>query len=222
MNQLFCNWKGMLVRQKTRKYFRLRLKVNLLSKKNQARDKMAERISKSAMKRKFKQEEEGAEELALLSDKDLRTFPGSEDVKETIIACRGLKGGARKRQVKYLAKVMRLEAVDEILSYLAEKKGSRLKINIIHKEAERLRDVIINEAIDDKQKCLQNGIVWEPDWSGEEIDAAVQRYSFDEGDLRKSVYQYARTRIHGHYREVFRILKAAVEKEEMERRLACP
>lgn len=183
---------------------------------------MAERISKSAMKRKFKQEEEGAEELALLSDKDLRTFPGSEDVKEAIIACRGLKGGARKRQVKYLAKVMRLEEVDDILSYLAEKKGSRLKSNIIQKEAERLRDVIINEAIDDQQNCLQNGIVWEPDWSGEEIDTVVRRYSLDEGDLRKSVYQYARTRIHGHYREVFRILKAAVEKEEMERRLACP
>ena len=85
-----------------------------------------------------------------------------------------------------------------------------------------LRDVIINEAIDDQQNCLQNGIVWEPDWSGEEIDTVVRRYSLDEGDLRKSVYQYARTRIHGHYREVFRILKAAVEKVEIERRLACP
>lgn len=182
---------------------------------------MTERISKSARKRKFKQEEKGAEEMALLSDKDLKTFPGSEDVKDVIISCRGLKGGARKRQIKYLAKMMRLEAVDEIFDYLSEKKGSQLKSNIIHKEAERLRDVIINEAIDDQQDCLQNGIVWEPDWSGEEIDAAVQLYPFDEGDLRKSVYQYVRTRIHGHYREIFRILKAAIEKEEFQRRLEC-
>ncbi len=182
---------------------------------------MTERISKSARKRRFKQEEEGAEEIALLSDKDLKTFPGSKDVKDVIITCRGLKGGARKRQVKYLAKIMRLEAVDEILDYLADKKGSQLKKNIIHKEAERLRDVIINEAIDDQQNCLQNGIVWEPDWPGEEIETAVQRYQFDEGDLRKSVYQYARTRIHGHYREIFRILKAAVEKKEFQRRLEC-
>jgi ribosome-associated protein len=182
---------------------------------------MTEQISKSARKRRFKQEEEGAEEIALLSDKDLKNFPGSKDVKNAIIACRRLKGGARKRQIKYLAKVMRSEAVDEILYFLAEKKGSQLKNNIVHKEAERLRDVIINEAIADRQDCLQHGLVWEPDWSGEKIDAAVHRYSFDEGDLRKSVYQYVRTRIHGHYREVFRILKAAVEKDEFQRRLEC-
>ena len=182
---------------------------------------MIEKISKSAKKRRFKQEEEGAEEIALLSDKDLKTFPGSEDVKNAIIACRGLKGSSRKRQIKYLAKVMRLESVDEILYYLAERKGSQLKRNIIHKEAERIRDVIINEAIDDQQECRQDGIIWEPDWSGVEIEAAIQRYPLDEGDLRKTVYQYVRTRIHGHYKEVFRILKAAVEKEEMQRRLEC-
>lgn len=182
---------------------------------------MTEKISKSARKRRFKQEEEGAEEIALLSDKDLKKFPGSKDVKNAIIDCRRLKGGARKRQIKYLAKIMRSEEVDEILYFLAEKKGSQLKNNIVHKEAERLRDVIINEAIDDRQDCMQQGLVWEPDWSGEEIDAAVVRYSFDEGDLRKSVYQYVRTRIHGHYREVFRILKAAVEKDEFQRRLEC-
>jgi len=182
---------------------------------------MTERISRSARKRKFKQEEEGAEEIALLSNKDLKLFPGSEDVKDAILACRGLKGGARKRQIKYLAKIMRLGSVDEILSYLADKKGSQLKSTIMQKEAERLRDVIINEAIDDQQNCRQNGIIWEPDWPGVEIDAVVQRYTLDEGDLRKSVYQYARTRIHGHYREVFRILKAAVEKDEFQRRLEC-
>jgi len=57
---------------------------------------MAERISKSAMKRKFKQEEEGAEELALLSDKDLRTFPGSEDVKDAILHAGGLRAVQEK------------------------------------------------------------------------------------------------------------------------------
>jgi len=180
---------------------------------------MIERISRSAKKRRFKQEEEAAEEIALLSAKDLKTFPGNQTVKDEIIACRGLKGGARKRQIKYLAKVMRQGSVDELLDYLAEKKGSRLRSNKIHKEVERLRDVIINEAIDDQQYCLQTGVEWEPDWHGEEIDAVILKYTLDEGDLRKSVYQYARTRIHGHYREVFRILKAAVEKEDFMRKL---
>ena len=181
---------------------------------------MTERISRSAKKRRFKQEEEAAEEIALLSDKDLKIFPGSQDVKDEIIPCRTLKGGARKRQVKYLAKVMRQGGMDDILDYLAEKKGSRLKSNKMHNEAERLRDVIINEAIDDKQYCLQDGIEWEPDWQGDEIDTVVKNYPLDEGDLRKSVYQYARTRLHDHYREVFRILKAAVDKAEFQKRIS--
>ncbi len=181
---------------------------------------MKERISKSAQKRRFKQEEAAAEEIALLSEKDLKSFPGSEDVKGEIRNCRGIKGGARKRQIKYLAKVMRQGSVDDILDYLAEKKGSRLKIDKVHQEAERLRDVIINEALDDQQESLQAGIQWEPNWEGEEIDIVLQRYDINENELRKSVYQYVRTRIHGHSREVFRILKAAVEKRELQKKIS--
>ncbi len=43
-------------------------------------------------------------------------------------------------------------------------------------------------------------------------------YPVDEGDLRRTVFQYVKTRIHNHNREVFRIIKAAVEKEEMLRK----
>ena len=175
---------------------------------------MKERISKSAQKRRFKQEESAAEEIALLSDKDLKTFPGSEDVKIEIKNCRGIKGGARKRQIKYLAKVMRQGSVDDILDYLAEKKGSRLKVDKIHQEAERLRDVIINEALDAQDECLQAGLPWEPNWEGEEIDMVLERYELNEGEIRKAVYQYVRTRIHSYSREIFRILKAGVEKKE--------
>jgi len=180
---------------------------------------MTERISKSARKRLFKQEEEAAEQLALLSDKDLKNLPGSPNVIDQIKTCRGLKGGARKRQIKYLAKVMRQGSVSEIFDYLADKKGSRLKSSRLHNEAERLRDVIINEALEAQQHCLQTGTDWEPDWHGEEIDSVVRRYPLDEADLRKSVFQYTRIRIHNHYREIFRIVKAAVEKEEFQKKI---
>jgi len=176
---------------------------------------MTERISKSAKKRRFKQEEAAAEELSRLSDRDLRVFPGSEAVRMEILACRGLKGGARKRQVKYLAKVMRQDSMDELLDYLAEKKGSALKRTMAHKEAERLRDVVINEAMDFQQFCLQNGEEWEPDWPGDEMTSVAAAYPLNERELRQSVFQYTRTRSHSHYREVFRILKAAVDKKAM-------
>lgn len=176
---------------------------------------MIERLSKSERKRRFKREEEAAGELALLSDNDLKKLPVDEAVKTEIIHCRKLKGGARKRQVKYLAKVMRDGDVEAVFEFLAEKKGSKLKDTKLHHEAEHLRDLIVNEAIEFQQYCLQNGLDWEPDWPGEEIDEIIKRFDLNAGDLRRTVFQYVKTRIHNHYREVFRTLKAALEKEEM-------
>jgi ribosome-associated protein len=181
---------------------------------------MAEKISKSALKRRFKDEEHAAVQLALLSDSDVRNLPAGEAVKQEIVNCRGLKGGARKRQIKYLAKIMREDSVEQILDFLAARKGSKLKENALHREAERLRDSIINEAIEQQQYCLRHAVEWEPDWQGDELAAAVARYSLDEGDLRRTVHQYVKTRLHNHYRATFRILKAAIEKEAMLRKHA--
>ena len=176
---------------------------------------MAERISKSEMKRRFKQEEEAAAELALLSDRDLEKLEVSSELKAEIIQCRTVKGGARKRQIKFLAKVMREESVADILDFLAARKGSKLKDNKLHHEAERLRDSVITEAIEQQQLTLQQGLPWEPDWQGALIDDLVEKYDIDSGDIRRTVHQYVKTRYHNHYREVFRIVKAALEKEEL-------
>jgi len=180
---------------------------------------MTERISKSAQKRRFKDEEGAAAELAQLSDKDVKKLAIGQAVKDEIINCRGLKAGALKRQIKYLAKVMRDDSVDEIFNFLADRKGSKLKDNKLQRESERLRDVIINEAMENQQACLQAGIIWEPTWQGEEIDSFVRCYPVDEGDLRRTIFQYVKTRLHNHNREVFRIVKAAVQKEEMLRKI---
>ncbi|PHR23948.1 MAG: hypothetical protein COA36_16170 [Desulfotalea sp.] len=176
---------------------------------------MTERISKTEMKRRFKQEEEAALELALLSDKDLKKLEVSDALKEEILACRNVKGGTRKRQVKYMAKLMREESVNDIFDFLAARKGSKLRDNRLEHEAERLRDVIITEAIEQQQLRLQKSQPWEPDWKGEEIDALVVRYSLDKGDLRRTVHQYVKTRYQNQYKEVFRIVKAALEKDRL-------
>jgi len=176
---------------------------------------MTEKLSKSEMKRRFKQEEEAASELALLSDKDLKKLEVSEGLKEEIILCRSVKAGSRKRQVKYMAKLMREENVSDILDFLAARKGSKLKDNKLYHEAERLRDAIITEAIVQQQLCLKNSKPWEPDWVGSEIDDMIVRYSIDSGDLRRTVHQYVKTRFHNYYKEVFRIVKAALEKDQL-------
>ena len=46
---------------------------------------MTERISKSARKRRFKDEENAAAELALLSDRDIKKLPAGESVKKEIV-----------------------------------------------------------------------------------------------------------------------------------------
>ncbi len=72
---------------------------------------------------------------------------------------------------------MREDSVDDVFDFLADRKGSKVKETKLHREVERLRDVIINEAIEDQQSCLQAGMVWEPNWSGEEIESFVATLS---------------------------------------------
>jgi ribosome-associated protein len=182
---------------------------------------MDETISRSEQKRRFKRIEDVAEELAELTDKDLKTFPGESEVREEIKTIRGLSGGARKRQVKHLSKLLRqgLE-LDAIYDFLNKRKGSHLKEkNQLH-EAEHLRDTLINEAMEDYQHCRSLQIEWEPDWQSEILGPAAAKYQgLDEDVLRKTIYQYVKSHNKLYYRELFRIIKAAIDQFEMNRRI---
>lgn len=159
-------------------------------------------------------------QLADFSDNDLKKLPCSDELKQEIRNCRGLKGGSRKRQVKYLAKVMRQEPLEDIYNFLEERKGSDLKSKKKFHEAERLRDALINEAIDDHDHCMEEHIQWDIDWPSNEIVAVVERYpSLHEGEIRKAVYSYVKTRNRLHYRELFRMLKAAIDQQDMKKKL---
>lgn len=173
-----------------------------------------ERLSKSELKRQHKQVEAAAKELAALNDNELGTLQLEPEVVEAVRLCRTLKGGSLKRQVKYAAKLLKQGEVDELLSRLAQMKGSRLAENKLHHQAERQRDAIINEALDFRDECLQQGVAMEMDWPSETLDLVVEEYvDVDELDLRRSAYQYVKTRNKVHSRELFRVLRAAAEKK---------
>ncbi len=173
---------------------------------------MVEKISRSEQKRLFKQVEALAAELAELSDNDLKKFPGNQEVKNEIIGCRGLKSGARKRQIKYLAKVLRQYSLEEIYLYLKARKGSSLQENQLFHQAERWRDVIINDAMEVHDDCRRERTVFEPDFYSENIsDLTEELQDIDEKDLRRCTYQYVSTRNKTYYRELFRMIKAAIE-----------
>jgi len=178
---------------------------------------MADRLSKSEVKRQFKRIEDAAKELAEFSDKDIDKLPGSSFFHEEIKTIRGLKSGARKRQIKYLAKLMREEPIDDILNHLAAEKGSKIKNDQLFHEAERLRDAIINEAIEDQQECQQAGYLWEPDWESDLIPDVVEKYSnLQANEVRKTTYNYVKSRHISHYRELFRMLHSAIEYQSRE------
>jgi ribosome-associated protein len=180
---------------------------------------MSEKPSRSELKRAFKRIEEAAAVLAELSNSDLQKFSGSQEIRDEIIACRGLKGGARKRQIKYLAKVMRQEPLDDIYTFLAEIKGLDLKEKEVFHQAERLRDAIINEAMEEHRQCLQMQIPWEPVWESALIEQVAREYfGLNKNELRKSVFQFVTSRNKVHYREVFRMLKAAMDQEEVRKK----
>ncbi len=181
---------------------------------------MKETVSKSEKKRIFKRVEAAAIEMADLSNRDLGKLPDNDEIKSEVMACRGLKGGARKRQIKYLAKIMRQFDVDEIFEFLDKIKGTSLQENKIFHEAERLRDILINDALESYQNCLRDGIVWEPHWQSDVLDSMVTSYPEGEvNEMRKSIYQYVKSRNRLHYRELFRIIKATIEFEERKKKV---
>jgi ribosome-associated protein len=182
---------------------------------------MTENISRSEVKRQFKQTEQVAAELADFTENDLKKLPCSDELKQEIRATRGLKGGSRNRQIKYLAKLMRQQPLTEIYDFLEDRKGSDLKTRKTFHEAERLRDAMINEAIRSQDQCRQKQRDWEMDWPSDEIAGVVRRYpGLNEGDIRKVVYSYVKTRNRLHYRELFRMVKAAIDQDELRERLA--
>ncbi len=176
---------------------------------------MIEKISRSEQKRLFKQTENLAKELAEFTNNDLKNCPVEEVVKEAIIDCRGLKAGARKRQIKYLAKVLRQFPMDDVYEFIKLRKGSALKEKQVFHQAERWRDIIINEAIEAYDKCRRNQIIFEPDWDSSIMKDALNEFpSLNETDFRRTVYQYVKMRNINHYRELFRMVKAAIDTEE--------
>jgi ribosome-associated protein len=106
------------------------------------------RVSRTEKKRQAKEIETLSKELASLPPGDLAKLPCDDFLRAEIKAVSKLKAGSRNRQIKYIAKELRKQPIDELLNFLEERRGSRLKTNIAHKELERLKNDIIGAALD--------------------------------------------------------------------------
>ncbi|THB71814.1 MAG: DUF615 domain-containing protein [Desulfobulbaceae bacterium] len=181
---------------------------------------MTQKLSRSEIKRRFKQIETIAKEIVELKDPQLGKMVISDDLREEIALARKSSAGARKRQIKYIAKLLQDEPIDEIMAFLQKNRGSKILENQLHHEAERLRDAVINEALTIAEEYRAEGLAFIPDYPSNEIPSLVDDYpDIDTNEVRKSAYQYSRNRHRNHYRELFRIIKAAIEKQRLKQEL---
>ena len=105
---------------------------------------MDSQLSRSEKKRRAKSIEQLVNELASLTDNEIISLPCEQGIQEEIRSAKNLKGGAKKRQLKYATKLLRDKPVEELYDFLAQKKGSLLKKNREFHELENFRNLLIN------------------------------------------------------------------------------
>ncbi len=182
---------------------------------------MAEyRLSRSEKKRRAKNIEMLALELIALSRTDIKKLACDDFIKGEILTAQPLKAGARKRQVKYLTKQLREEDTDPLFNFLAEKKGSHLKQTHSFHELERFRDDIIDDALLAKEKAWRDQLTPDENWPSITLEEIGNRFpNIDIDTIRKAATAFARSHKKSHSREVFRILKAAADQEELAKKV---
>lgn len=173
-------------------------------------------VSRTEKKRQAKEIESISMELAELPPADLAKLPCDDFLKNEIKSVRKLSGGSRKRQIKHIAKELRRQPVDEILQFLEERRGSRLKLNIAHKELERLRNDLIASAIDEYNARQQDrDQYFIMDRAAPPLKQAATMFpTMNTEELAKAAENFAVTRKPALSREIFRALKAAAEKQK--------
>jgi ribosome-associated protein len=180
---------------------------------------MDSQLSKSEKKRRAKGIEKLVYELASLPHREINELPCDQEIREEILSAKNQKGGAQKRQLKYATKLLRKKPVDDLYDFLARKKGSSLQKNREFHNLEHLRNLLINEAVQQYEDMVQNNRYINEDNSlvilgkSAALEAIVEQMpDVDQALLKNTAIQFARTRNRKFTRELFRILKAAFEK----------
>jgi ribosome-associated protein len=176
-------------------------------------------LSKSERKRRAKNIEQLVHELAELPESEINMFPCDDEIRTEFCSVQALKGGARKRQLKYITKLLRGTTVDALYDFLASRKGSQLKRKREFHQLEHLRNLLIDEVMEQYEDNIQKSrYVDEHDpldfsWESKAMAAISEQFpDIDQTQLKNIAVQFARTRHRKFSRELFRILKGAFDK----------
>jgi len=171
-------------------------------------------LSRTEKKRRARNLEQLAAELAELSPQEISKLPCDQFVRDEIIAVQDLKAGARKRQLKYIAKNLRQMDAEPLYDFLTERKGSALQQRKEFHELENLRDSIINDALAAAGEMTDPDDELEQQWPSPALEAAGKLFpELDLAAVREAARRYTRNRNVAQSREIFRALKAAAERQ---------
>ncbi len=174
-----------------------------------------EQLSRSEKKRRAKDIEALASELVKLSPSEVKKLDCDDFIRSDIKEAQCLKGGARKRQIKYITKQLRSLDVDPLLTFLTEKKGSKLKQNQAFQQLEHWRDNIITDAMYNYHSAEKKGLPFNESWDCSVLDEIAANFkNLDQRAIKIAAVKYTKSRKPTFNREIFRILKAAHEGEK--------
>ncbi|MGW8161376.1 MAG: DarP family protein [Desulfobulbales bacterium] len=172
-------------------------------------------VSRSEQKRRLKRLEELVKELAGLPASIISQIPCSDAIRALFHEASMMKGGARKRQIKYITKLFKEEPVEEIYAFLTKRKGAALKQKKEFHELELYRDTLLTEAIEWYRNAEENREEPEEDWPSLVIgEISSELPGVDRKALVRLASYYARTRNRKYSRELFRLLRAAYEQKK--------
>jgi ribosome-associated protein len=178
-------------------------------------------ISRSEQKRRIKQLEKLVEELSRLPAAVIASLPCSDEISGLLRHVSSLKGGARKRELKHITKLLRndTDIIDNLYHFMAKEQGAALQVSKDFHEIEYIRDSLLNEAIEERNHARENQQELEENWPSRVLEEIVLQYQgIDRTLLGRLAWMFARTRNPRHSREIFRILRAAQEQKRFGRR----
>lgn len=174
---------------------------------------MTVEMSRSEQKRRMKQLEKLVAELSSLPPSLIDQLPCSEDVRSRFHEASTMKGGTRNRHIKYVTKKLKAEPVDELYSFLSEKKGKATQMKKEFHEIEYLREELLSEAIEQHRVAKHEQTELEENWPSMMAEKICSDYpGIDKTLITRLSWMYARTRNSRHSRELFRIIRAAHEQ----------
>ena len=177
-------------------------------------------MSRSEQKRRMKQLEKLVAELSSLPSSLIDQLPCPEEIRSLFHEALNMKGGTRNRHIKYITKVLKTEPVEELYTFLSEKKGKTMQVNKEFHELEYLREELLSEAIEQHRVARHEHEELEEDWPSKIAEKICNEYpGLDRTLLTRLSWMYARSRNSRHSRELFRLIRAAHEQAVYSRKI---